>query len=300
MWSGTKDRLRTLPRLPAGRERRADLGYLGAVITLEGICSYPVKSCRAIGHASALLTRAGLEHDREWMFVTPDGRFITQRDEPHLARVEVAVRDDRLVLSALGADEVAVPLDHDGPRLGVAVWRDRVDAIDQGDEAAAWIGALLGRHARLVRFDPAVARRSDAAWTGDLAAYNRFSDGFPLLVVSRASLDDLNSRLGAAVPMDRFRANLVLDGLPPFGEDELYEIESGGVRLRIVKPCMRCVVTTTDQRSGERAGEEPIRTLKSYRWNAALRGVAFGQNAIVVEGAGLRLGLGQRFEARPR
>jgi uncharacterized protein len=262
------------------------------MITLAGIHTYPVKSCRGIAHDSALLTSAGLAHDREWMFATPDGQFITQRDEPQLARVEVALRDEALWLSADGAGKVSVPLDLDGPRLGVTVWGDHCVGIDQGDGAAAWIGSLLGREARLMRFDPAAARRSDTAWTGELEAYNRFSDGFPLLVVSRASLDDLNSRLEVAVPMDRFRPNLVLDGLPPFGEDELDEIDCSGVRLRIVKPCARCVITTTDQRSGARAGDEPVRTLKSYRWNAAVRGVAFGQNAIVVEGAGLRISAG--------
>jgi uncharacterized protein len=262
------------------------------VITLAGIHSYPVKSCRGIAHDSALLTSAGLEHDREWMFATPDGQFITQRDEPQLARVEVAVRDGALWLSADGASKVSVPLDLDGPHLGVKVWGDRCVGVDQGNGVAEWIGSLLGREARLVRFDPAEVRRSDTAWTGELEAYNRFSDGFPLLIVSRASLDDLNSRLEVAVPMDRFRPNLVLDGLQPFGEDELDEIYCGGVRLRIVKPCSRCVITTTDQLSGARAGDEPIRTLKSYRWNTAVRGVAFGQNAIVVEGAGLRISAG--------
>jgi uncharacterized protein YcbX len=278
--------------LPSRREGRRDLGYLWPVITLAGLYSYPVKSCRGIQHDSALVTAAGLEHDREWMFATPAGQFITQRDETRLARVEVALRDAILRLSADGAGEVEVPTRLDGPRTSVSVWGDRCVGVDQGPEAAAWISSLLGREARLVRFDPATVRRSDSVWTGDLEALNRFSDGFPLLVVSRASLDDLNSRLPAPVPMNRFRPNLVLDGLPPFGEDELHEIECGGVRLRMVKPCMRCVVTTTDQLRGGRAGDEPVRTLKSYRWNAALRGVAFGQNAVVVEGAGLRLSAG--------
>ena len=270
------------------------------MITLAGLHSYPVKSCRGIQHDSALVTAAGLEHDREWMFTTPGGEFITQRDEPRLARVEVALGDATLCLSAEGVGAVKVPLDFDGPRMSVTVWGDRCDAIDQGDDAAEWIGSLLGREARLVRFDPGASRRCDTAWTGDIDAYNRFADGFPLLVLSRASLDDLNSRLPVAVPMERFRPNLVLDGLPPFGEDALHEIECEGVRLRIVKPCARCVITTTDQRTGERTGEEPVRTLKTYRWNAAVRGVAFGQNAIVVAGAGRRLGVGQVFEPRPR
>ncbi len=268
------------------------------MITLASIHSYPVKSCRGIGHQSALLTSAGLEHDREWMFVAADGRFITQRDEPRLARVDVALGDGALHLSADAAGGVAVPFDLSGLRSSVAVWGDHCVGVDQGDAAAGWIGSLLGRDARLLRFDPASSRRSDPAWTGELDAFSLFSDGFPLLVVSRASLDDLNSRLPVAVPMERFRPNLVLDGLPPYGEDDLHEIECGGVRLRIVKPCTRCVITTTDQRSGERMGDEPLRTLKTYRWNAALRGVVFGQNAIVVSGAGQRLSAGSDVSTR--
>ncbi len=262
------------------------------MITLASIHSYPVKSCRGIQHQSALLTSTGLAHDREWMFVSAEGRFITQREEPRLAQVSVALLDGALGLSAEGVGAVEVPFDLDGPRSSVAVWGDHCVGMDQGDAAAGWIGSLLGREARLLRFDRAAPRRSDPAWTGELDAFSLFSDGFPLLVVSRASLDDLNSRLPVAVPMERFRPNLVLDGLPPYGEDDLHDIECGGVRLRIVKPCARCVITTTDQRSGERMGDEPLRTLKTYRWNAALRGVAFGQNAIVISGAGQRLSAG--------
>ncbi len=262
------------------------------MITLASIHSYPVKSCRGIQHQSALLTSTGLAHDREWMFVSGNGRFITQRDEPRLARVDVALLDGALGLSAEGAGGVEVPFDLDGPRSSVAVWGDPCVGVDQGDAAAGWISELLGREARLLRFDAASSRRSDPAWTGELEAFSLFSDGFPLLVVSRASLDDLNSRLPVALPMQRFRPNLVLDGLPPYGEDELHEIECGGVRLRMVKPCARCVVTTTDQRSGERMGEEPLRTLKTYRWDATLRGVTFGQNAIVVAGAGQEISAG--------
>jgi uncharacterized protein YcbX len=270
------------------------------MITLASIHSYPVKSCRGIDHESALLTRTGLAHDREWMFVTPGGRFITQREQPRLARIEVALRDGALVLSAAGAGKVEVPLDLDGPRSGVTVWRDHCVGVDQGDAAAAWIRALLGCEARLVRFDPAAPRRSDPRWTGELGAFSLFADGFALLVLSRASVDDLNSRLPVAVPMERFRPNLVLDGLPPYGEDQLHEIECGGVRIRMVKPCIRCAITTTDQHSGERTGDEPLKTLKAYRWDPALHGIAFGQNAIVAAGAGLRLAVGQAFEARPR
>jgi hypothetical protein len=270
------------------------------VLTLVSIHSYPVKGCRGLAHPSARLTPAGLEHDREWMFATPDGRFITQRDEPGLARIDAVVRDGALHLGAEGAGSVAVPLAQDGERGRVRVWNDECGAIDQGDAPARWISEFLGYEVRLLRFDPEVPRPSDPAWVGALDAPNRYSDGFPLLVVSLASLADLNARLAVPVPMERFRPNLVLDGLPPWGEDELSEFAGGGVRLRVVKPCTRCVVTTTDQRTGERCGDEPVRTLRTFRWDAALRGVVFGQNAVVVDGAGRTLEVGQSFAPTAR
>ena len=270
------------------------------MITLAALFTYPVKSCRGTAHESVLLEAAGLAHDREWMFVTPGGRFLTQREEPRLARVLASVQSGELLLSAEGAGEVRVPLDFAGSPGEVTVWRDRVNALDQGHEPAAWISALLGRDARLVRIDPAARRRCDPAWTAGVEAHSRFPDGYPLLVVSRASLDDLNSRLPTPLPMDRFRPNLVLDGLPPYGEDEVHELSTTGIRLRVVKPCTRCSITTTDQASGVVVGEEPLRTLKSYRWDAALHGVTFGQNTIVIEGAGARLEAGMPLVASSR
>ena len=276
------------------------LVYRAAVITVADLLTYPVKSCRGIAHEAARLTAAGLEHDREWMFVGPGGRFLTQREEPRLAQVAVALQGGELRLSATGAGGVGVPLDLAGPPVEATVWGDRVAAVDQGDAAAAWITALLGREARLVRFDPAARRTSERAWTGEIEALNRFSDGYPLLVVSRASLDDLNSRLPDALPMNRFRPNFVLDGLPAYGEDGLHELESDGVRLRIVKPCTRCSITTTDQGTGALTGDEPLRTLRTYRWDAKLRGATFGMNTIVVEGAGRTLRVGASFDATRR
>ena len=270
------------------------------MITLAALFTYPVKSCRGTAHESALLEQAGLEHDREWMFVTAGGRFLTQREEPRLARVLAAVQRGALRLSADGAGEVWVPLDFGGSRGEVTVWRDRVSAFDQGDEPANWISSLLGRDARLVRIDPAARRRCDPAWTAGTEAHSRFSDGYPLLVISRASLDDLNSRLPAPLPTDRFRPNLVLDGLSPYGEDEVHEFTARGIRLRVVKPCARCSITTTDQSAGVTTGEEPLRTLKSYRWDPALHGVTFGQNTIVIEGAGSTLEAGMSLTASAR
>jgi hypothetical protein len=275
------------------RRHAAAIGYRARVITLAELHVYPVKSCRGIALEEARLTEAGLEHDREWMIVTPDGRFTTQRERPRLALVETRLTPGALVLSAAGHGSVAVPFEHDGAPLEVTVWRDRCRAHDQGEDAARWLSAFAGCELRLVRFDPSHRRPSDPAWTGGLEALARFSDGFALLAIARASLADLNTRLATPLPMNRFRPNLVLDGLPPYGEDRLEDLVAGNARLRRAKPCARCVVTTTDQSTGERDGEEPLRTLKSYRWDPALKGITFGQNLIVAGGAGswLRVGM---------
>ena len=258
---------------------------------------YPIKSCRGIAVDEVLLTAAGLEHDREWMVVTPEGRFVTQREVPRLALIATALDGNALTLTADGNGSLTVPLDHRGGETQVTVWHDRCRAFDQGESAARWLSNLLGRAVRLVRFDPAQRRLSDKAWTGAIEAPNRFSDGFALLAISRASLADLNARLATPLPMDRFRPNLVLEGLPPYGEDLLTDLVAGEIRLRRVKPCTRCSITTTNQATATVEGDEPLRTLKSYRWDKALRGVTFGQNMIVVSGAGMQLRAGQAFSA---
>jgi hypothetical protein len=250
--------------------------------TLAGLYVYPVKSCRGIARQRAALTATGLAHDREWMVVGQDGRFLTQRDTPRLALVSPALRGEGLVLEAEGMTSLAVATRtaHE-PAVEVIVWDDRCLARDEGPEAARWLTELLGRESRLVRFDPSRPRRTDPKWSQGIAGETRFSDGFPLLVLSQASLDDLNARLSAPLPLDRFRPNLLLEGCEPYAEDSLGSFNLGRAMLRAVKPCTRCVVTTTDQRTAARDGEEPLRTLKTYRWNAKLRGVTFGQNVIV-------------------
>jgi uncharacterized protein YcbX len=256
------------------------------VITLAELYVYPVKSCRGVALDAALLLEAGFEHDREWMIVTPEGRFLTQRELPRLALIAPQLDADRLTLSAPDASDLVVPLAARGEPREAVVWGDRCRAFDAGAAAADWLGAFLGRPARLVRFDASQPRYSDARWAGDTGATTRFTDGYALLAIARASFDDLNARLPVPLPMDRFRPSIVLDGLAPYAEDQLRDFQLGGVHLRGVKPCTRCVVTTTRQSTGEVDGVEPLKTLKGYRWNEELRGVTFGQNVVVVGGAG--------------
>ena len=260
---------------------------------------YPVKSCRGITLSQARLTETGFEHDREWMVTTPEGKVLTQRERPLLAQIETALASDQLVLRKPRGPDLTLPLDMTGPEVEVTVWRDRCSAFDAGDEAAQWVTEQLGKPARLVRFDKRRKRPSDTEWTQGVEAFNQFSDGFPWLLISQASLDELNTRLKQPLPMNRFRPNIVVDGLAPFGEDEVNEFVAGDVRLRAVKPCTRCAITTTDQITGERTTDEPLKTLKEFRFDRGLRGVTFGQNMVLVSGLGNELKVGQRLDVTP-
>ena len=253
------------------------------MVTIASLFVYPVKSCRGIALLQARLTPRGLQYDREWMVVSRDGRFLTQREAPRLALVGTALHDDHLELSAPGLPPLAVPLQRPARAapIEVTVWRDHVLAVDEGQAAADWFGEHLLREVRLVRFDDARPRPTDPAWSQGLDGTSAFADGYPVLVLARASLDDLNSRLPSPLPVDRFRPNVLLDGCAPYAEDAIGWLASKHVRLRIVKPCTRCIITTTDQATGVTQGDEPLRTLKTYRWDGALHGVTFGQNAIV-------------------
>lgn len=261
---------------------------------------YPVKSCAGMAVQRARLTRAGFEHDRQWMIVRPNGRFVTQRELPRLALVRPEVGDDALRLSAPDAEPLRIDSEHEGASVEVVVWREQCKAIDAGDVAARWLERQLGEPLRLVRFDPAFKRVSDPAWTGDIEALSQFSDAFPWLIISQASLAKLNAELTQKLPMNRFRPNIVIDGVQPFEEDVIDTLSSDQVTLRPVKPCTRCAITTTSQERGERDGDEPLRTLRSFRFDAKLRGVTFGQNAVLVRGDGEWLEVGQELRLSHR
>ena len=261
------------------------------IATIAALFVYPVKSCRGIALSAAMVTERGLAHDREWMIVDAQGRFLTQREMPRLALITPALTSTALELAAPGAAKFSLPLDGGGAPCVVTVWRDTLTAIDQGDDAAAWLSSWLGSDVRLVRFDSAARRYCDRIYTGESRAHTAFADGYPLLVLSEASLADLNDRLATPLPIDRFRPNLVLSGTEAHEEDHIERLDIGSVTLALVKSCTRCEITTTDQTSAH-VGVEPLRTLAQFRMNPALGGVAFGVNAIVAAGAGETLPVG--------
>jgi hypothetical protein len=274
------------------------------MVRITAINVYPVKGCRGIGLESARIAATGFEHDREWLIVRPDGRFMTQREEPRLALIETALIDTKSPAQALrlrvpGGTELSVPVTAQGREVEVTCWRDSCAAFDVGPEAAEFLTRYLGAPYRLVRFDARRKRPSNPQWTPGVDALNQFSDGYPWLLVSEASLEELNSRLERKLPMNRFRPNIVVSGLPPFGEDRLYELTTGNVRLRRAKGCTRCIVTTTEQSTGTRDGDEPLRALAKFRFDRELKGVVFGQNMILIEGLGAQLRIGDELVPVP-
>ena len=266
---------------------------------------HPIKSCAGIAVDEALLIETGLQLDRAWMVVDARGDKLTQRELPRMALIRITLRGDDMVLRAPGMLALHVSLDAVEAPTRAQIWRDEVKAYDMGALAAQWFSDYLGQPARLVRFDPEQKRLSDPHWTGAVAAENAFADAFPLMLTSTASLADLNQRLVAQgltpVTMDRFRANLVLDGIQAYDEDHLDEItidaEGSPVRLKLVKPCTRCTIPSVDPQTGVQ-GQQPGDTLAGYRADARVGGgITFGMNAVILEGFDRVLRLGQRGAA---
>lgn len=271
------------------------------MVTVGGLWVYPIKSCKGIELQTATLTPEGLAWDRHWMLVDDEGRFLTQRQFPRMALIATTLGEQALHVSAPGMSDIEIGLAHQGASVSATVWRDRCAAIDAGDAAADWFSEALATHCRLVAFDPRSRRASDPLYAGDSGASTRFSDGFALLVIGEASLGALNERLIAkgaqAVPMARFRPNLALRGIDAFDEDHVRELRGDkGLVLRLVKPCARCQITTVDPAAGrfDEAGE-PLATLNGFRAHREF-GTIFGQNAIVLGGAGSRLAIGDALQ----
>jgi uncharacterized protein YcbX len=251
------------------------------------------------------------------MVTDPDGAMFTQRAYPRMALIKTELGAEELVLRAPGMSELRTPLDAarlDASRkVETKVWHDAAYGIDTGDASAAWFSEFLGMPARLLRFNPERERTVDPDYTDSTGgATTLFADGFPLLVIGQASLDDLNTRLtgkGApAVPIDRFRPNLVLTGLDAYEEDyvETLSIASDTdaeppVQLQLVKLCARCPMPTIDQAKGAPNPDwpnEPSDTMSVYRAQPQRDGaITFGNNALVASGAGAWLRVGQTVEA---
>ncbi len=272
---------------------------------------YPIKSCAGISLREATLTAAGLMseqiYDREWMIVDENGDALTQREYPKMALITPRIKADTLELRAPGMLRLEVPLGLPAPederRIRVQVWDDQVEAYDCDDTTALWFSNALGVKCRLVRFHPDATRYSSKKWTNDAEVPVLFSDGYPMLVIGTGSLEDLNEKLVAqgrsAIPMNRFRPNLVFSDIAPFEEDLADVYQFAAATLKPVKPCPRCPLPSVDQATGE-LGPDPLDILATYRANPKVDGsITFGMNAVTLSGEGTVLRVGQQVAVDP-
>ena len=262
------------------------------MLRLSALYRYPLKSAKGEVLQQAHLDKLGLAGDRRWMLVDEaSGRFLTQRAVAAMSQLSALWNaTGGLTLAAPGHSpiEVALPVD-DAQLRGVTIWRDTLRVPDAGDAAAAWVSAFIGKPTRLVQVPEALARTTQAGYGKDDDKV-AFADGFPLLLIGQASLDDLVQRVGRPLEMLRFRPNLVIEGSEAFAEDSWKRIRIGDVEFRVVKPCSRCILTTIDPQTGERSADrEPLATLQQYR--AQADGAMFGQNLVNDANGRLEVGM---------
>ncbi len=266
---------------------------------------YPIKSCAGIALREAVVTPAGLMseqiYDREWMVVDTHGQFLSQREYPAMALITPRIKSDTLELRAPGMLRLEIPLGLPDPAHAqtrqVQVWDDALMAYDCDEITATWFSKAIGVACRLVRFHPDVVRTTSGKWTEGLKIPTLFADAYPLLLISAASLEDLNQKLvaqgRAALPMNRFRPNIVINGVAAFEEDFARAVRIGEAVLKPVKPCPRCPIPAVDQATGI-IGPDPLDILMTYRMNPHLDGgITFGMNAILQEGDGSVVRVGE-------
>jgi len=262
------------------------------MLHLRSIYRFPLKSGQGESLTQVGLDALGVVGDRRWMLVDEaTGRFLTQRADPKMSQLSALWNaSGGLTLSTAGtaALEVEVP-DANTDLRGVTIWRDTLRVPDAGDAAAHWLSAFIGRPVRLVHVPLERARTTEAGYGRDDDKV-AFADGYPLLLIGQASLDDISTRLGRPLDMLRFRPNLVVEGSEAFAEDGWKRIRIGDVEFRLVKSCSRCILTTIDPQTGERDEQrEPLMTLMSYRKQEG--GTMFGQNLVNDSNGVLEVGM---------
>lgn len=246
--------------------------------TLTQLLTYPIKSIAGNARQSAEVEPRGLRGDRRWMVIDANGKCVTGREHGALTQIRAELDDDRLTLHSPTHASIHVEANHHADRIAATVWGTTVHALPARSDADAWISELLDQPARLVFMDADAHRavEPDFATPGDEVS---FADGYPILLLSQAAVDALNTRLVRPVTIHNFRPNLVIDGVEAHAEDTWRRIRIGDIEFDVIKPCTRCVFTTVDPATGRRDPDnQPLRTLIGYRRTP--NGVTFGQNVI--------------------
>src|SRR5436190_8267854 len=291
---------------------------------------YPVKSLKGIALSEAVVEKGGLWLDRRWMLTDPDGMFFTQREVPKMATVHVEVTSNGLQVTSENGEEMSIPSEPDkGHRQNVTVWQSEVAGLVYNGEVSEWFSDVLGRKCQLVVM-PETSKRHVSKDFDNGDDIVSFADGYPLLLIGEASLEELNKKieenselpprprdaatpskqggeLFEPLPMNRFRPNVVVQGSDAFAEDRWAKIRIGEAIFRVAKPCARCQIPTIDQNTGEFDGKEPSRTLAMFRmakqvfpndyeaFGLTPNSVVFGEN-LIPENPGGTINLGDAVE----
>ncbi len=264
------------------------------MIKIKDLYVYPVKSCKGIRVDEIALSPTGFLGDRGWMVIDERGVFVSQREQPKLALVAPKLLADKLVLNAPGMPELVISSKvQSGERVQVDLFGEKISSLAASSDASAWFAKYLGGTYHLVACDPEFFRKGGVQYPSRDEAPTSFVDNYGILVISEASRDDLNARLVSGVPMNRFRPNIVVEGVDPYGEDYFASASTKDVTLRFIDLCYRCNLTTIDQEKAE-FGQEPLATLGRYR-NSKI-GVRFGNYAAVAGGVGKTLQAGTPLE----
>jgi uncharacterized protein YcbX len=249
-------------------------------LVLTEIWIYPIKSLPGIQTLGGTVLQKGMQGDRRFMLIDQENKFITQRNLPHLSQFELAMDESSIQVSTKGlekADSISIPRQVDiRNSVTAAIWTDHVEVVEVNSECSQWFSDQLKVNCRLVYFPEPNQRRIDSNYVRE-DYHTSLSDGYPYLIIGRASLHDLSSRVGQEMVMNRFRPNLVFEGGSPYEEDTWKNFKIGDVSFTGVKPCGRCVMTTIDPETGVK-GDEPLRTLSTYR--KIDNKILFGQNVI--------------------
>ena len=254
-------------------------------IKISQLWIYPIKSMKGISLQSSIVESKGLKYDRQWMLVDDDNQFLSQRRYPKMVLFDIKLETEGLLIAFSGMDDLFIPhinesdIDHDF--INVTVWNDNCQSIHINKVYDNWFSEALGISCKLVYMPNSTIREVDNNYTVKTET-TRFSDGFPFLLLSEASLIDLNHRLKAnnsrEVSMEHFRPNIVVEGCDAYAEDTWSELYRDNLQFKVVKPCTRCVITTIDLKTGESIGKEPLQTLNTYRRQG--NKVIFGQNVL--------------------
>lgn len=266
-------------------------------LSLSEINIYPIKSLGGISLEEALIEERGLQFDRRWMLVTENGEFLTQREFPKMATLNVTIEDAGLLVKSEAGQSISIPLLPDSKqKLGVSVWGSKCKALFYSQVIDDFFSDILQTNCRLAYMPDDSRRKVSPNYAvrkfQDIVS---FADGYPILLIGEGSLDDLNSKLEIPVPMNRFRSNIVIKNSAAFVEDSWKKISVGEAVFHLVKPCARCVMTTIDQQTGLSNNSEPLKTLAKYRLVKRLgkQKINFGMN-LIADRAGERIRIGDR------